>query len=587
MASVEFDYNGTMTVIQCQENQTMNEICDKFITKSKIKGNEIYYCYDGKVGLQFNKELAFIQMANSLDKTRKKMSILVYDINSTDDNKSKVKSKNIICPECNEDITMNIKNYKINLIGCKNNHKVNKILFNEFENTQMIDLKKIKCGICKNKDKSNSYNNEFYKCYECNINLCPLCKLKHNNKHNIYNYDKINITCEKHNELYTNYCKNCKKNICYLCEEEHNNHEIILLRKMMIDKNELMLKLDELKQSINIFKEDINKIMEILNNVKDYLDYYYKLEEYLFNNYDKNERNYEILNNINELLNFNNTILKDINKDNNIETKFKNINNIYNQIYKNEIKLILNIEKKDINKNIYFLDNTDGPVFISERNTTEEHHHDLLEELNESNVELYINNKKYKYQKYFKPEKEGLYEILLKFNILMKDCSYMFYECKNITNIDLSSFNSQNVTNMSEMFTGCSKLTNIDFSSFDTQNVTNMSNMFDNCYNLTNIDLSSFDIQNVNNMCCMFSDCSKLTNIDLSSFNTKKVTNIEGMFFDCLNLTNIDLSSFDTQNVTNMSDMFDNCSKLKEIKLKNGSKIENVINKEKTKIIFK
>ena len=103
MALVEFQYNGIMTVIQCQENQKMKEICNNFITKSKIKENEIYYFYDGKAGAQFNKELTFIQMANSLDKTRKKMSILVYDIGNTDENKSKIKSKNVICPKCNED----------------------------------------------------------------------------------------------------------------------------------------------------------------------------------------------------------------------------------------------------------------------------------------------------------------------------------------------------------------------------------------------------------------------------------------------------------------------------------------------------
>ena len=127
MASVEFQYNGITTLIQCQEDQKIEEICNKFISKSKINENNIYYFYDGKAGVQFNKELTFIQMANSLDKTRKKMSILVYDIANNDENKSKIKSKNIICPECNEDIKMNIKDYKINLIGCKNNHRINKI----------------------------------------------------------------------------------------------------------------------------------------------------------------------------------------------------------------------------------------------------------------------------------------------------------------------------------------------------------------------------------------------------------------------------------------------------------------------------
>ena len=37
----------------------------------------------------------------------------------------------------------------------------------------------------------------------------------------------------------------------------------------------------------------------------------------------------------------------------------------------------------------------------------------------------------------------------------------MFGKCSNLTNINLSSFNTQNVTNMSYMFAGCSNLKEI------------------------------------------------------------------------------------------------------------------------------
>ena len=90
----------------------------------------------------------------------------------------------------------------------------------------------------------------------------------------------------------------------------------------------------------------------------------------------------------------------------------------------NEIKLIAKIEKKDINKDIYFLDNTDGIY------NDGEHHHDNLKELNELNTEIFINNIKYKYTKSFKPEKEGLYEIIIKLNDEIKNCSYMLYNCQ-------------------------------------------------------------------------------------------------------------------------------------------------------------
>ena len=46
-----------------------------------------------------------------------------------------IKSKNIICPECKENIKMDIIDYKINIYECKNGHKKENILLNEFEET--------------------------------------------------------------------------------------------------------------------------------------------------------------------------------------------------------------------------------------------------------------------------------------------------------------------------------------------------------------------------------------------------------------------------------------------------------------------
>ena len=57
----------------------------------------------------------------------------------------------------------------------------------------------------------------------------------------------------------------------------------------------------------------------------------------------------------------------------------------------------------------------------------------------------------------------------------------MFEGCSSLTNIDLSNFNTQNVTDVSFMFSRCSSLKNINLSYFNTQNVTNMSNMFNEC----------------------------------------------------------------------------------------------------------
>ena len=84
--------------------------------------------------------------------------------------------------------------------------------------------------------------------------------------------------------------------------------------------------------------------------------------------------------------------------------------------------------------------------------------HDNLKELNDSNVELYINNEKLNYRKYFNPKKEGIYEIKLIINIDIKDCSFMFFDCDKITNLNLSLFDAEDIINMSEMFYGCKNI---------------------------------------------------------------------------------------------------------------------------------
>ena len=335
MAQVEFQYNGINTIIQCQEDQKLSEICSIFINKSKINENKIYFFYDGKGGAQFDKSLSFTQMANSFDRQRKKMNILILDNDSLNENKTKIKSKNIICPQCGEDIKIKIQNYKINLFDCKNNHSKYNISLNEFESTQIIDLEKIKCGICKEKNKGNTYKNEFFKCYECNMNICPLCKLNHNKEHNIYNYDNKYYICEKHNEIFIHYCNTCKKNICTLCETEHSNHNLILLSQIMPDKKKLLTNKENLKKSIIKFNENINKLIEKLNIVKININNYYIFIKNIINNYDFKKRNYEILYNLNEIINYNINITQDliyINSSDNTKNQLFDIIKIYNKM---------------------------------------------------------------------------------------------------------------------------------------------------------------------------------------------------------------------------------------------------------------
>ena len=160
-------------------------------------------------------------------------------------------------------------------------------------------------------------------------------------------------------------------------------------------------------------------------------------------------------------------------------------------------------------------------------------------------------------------------EVVLGTVYLPDKSDYMFKELVNLTDIDLSGFNTSRVLSMVGLFRACSSLTSIDFSSFDTSKVLDMHEMFYDCTSLQSLDLSSFDTSNVGDgmgdMAHMFGNCSSLTSIDLSSFDTSKVEDMRYMFEGCSRLTSLDLSSFDVSNTTEMGSMFYRCYNLQLI----------------------
>ena len=143
-----FDHNQQKITIQISDlNEIWKDIIEKYARKSGIDIHTVYFIYSGN---QINQEYNVKQIINSDDKISKKIRILVYDIQKTTNNTKMIISKDIICPICQESTQIKIKDYKINLHGCKNGHQINDILLDEFENKQRIDESKIVCGICQN-----------------------------------------------------------------------------------------------------------------------------------------------------------------------------------------------------------------------------------------------------------------------------------------------------------------------------------------------------------------------------------------------------------------------------------------------------
>ena len=182
---IEFNYEGNIINIQSNTDEKIEDIINKFSNKIGKKKEQLYFLYNGQI-LQENSN--FKTQANENDIKRNKMTVLVnenLEENSDEELDSLIKSKYIICPECKESARILFNDYKFEIYECKNRHKMNNIYIQNFKNSQHINESKIKCNDCNEKNKSNSYENAFYICYNCKQNLCPLCKSKHNKTHNI------------------------------------------------------------------------------------------------------------------------------------------------------------------------------------------------------------------------------------------------------------------------------------------------------------------------------------------------------------------------------------------------------------------
>ena len=121
--------------------------------------------------------------------------------------------------------------------------------------------------------------------------------------------------------------------------------------------------------------------------------------------------------------------------------------------------------------------------------------------------------------------------------LLNADSSEMFRDCTGLTSLNVSGFDTSNVTNMSYMFYDCSRLTSLNVSSFDTSKVTDMMATFSSCHKLQVIDVSSWNTSLVTNMAYMFQVCEELLTIYASNnFVTTSVTDSEYMWTDSLKL---------------------------------------------------
>ncbi len=115
-------------------------------------------------------------------------------------------------------------------------------------------------------------------------------------------------------------------------------------------------------------------------------------------------------------------------------------------------------------------------------------------------------------------------------------------------------------------FGALSYVETVKFENLDTSQVTTMENLFRNFINLKELDISTFETSNVTNMNGMFAS-TELTELDLSHFVTEKVTTMKSMFNRCDELYDLDVSSFDIINVTDITSMFRHMDAMRNLDL--------------------
>ena len=154
-------------------------------------------------------------------------------------------------------------------------------------------------------------------------------------------------------------------------------------------------------------------------------------------------------------------------------------------------------------------------------------------------------------------------------------CYCMFQNYKG-TSIDLSNFDTHNITDMSYMFYNCCNLKSLNLFSFNTHKVTDMEAMFYECINLKTLDISEFDTANVMYMERMFRRCKSLKELDISSFYIDNTKTLDDIFWDCKNLETLKVSSGCLQFFLDHKKLlFGNCGKINIISI---SKLDKVVN---------
>ena len=162
----------------------------------------------------------------------------------------------------------------------------------------------------------------------------------------------------------------------------------------------------------------------------------------------------------------------------------------------------------------------------------------------------------------------SLIEIICLDTSLLTSTYNLFYNCKNLTRVDLRNSDFSNVETIERMFTYCSKLVTIEgLNELDTSKVNNMGGLFSDCSSIQELNVKDWDVSKVTNFGAVFRRCTALKTLDISNWDTSSGVIMSGIFTNCSNLTELDLSRWNLNNANSISQMLYGCSKITTIEL--------------------
>ena len=639
---VNFIFNNQRTELNFTQNELIQNILSSFATKINRKIEEFNFLYSGEKLSNYENKTLF-----DLNPTDKDIKISVYEKNkSLENSEEKIMPENmrlkvsdhIICPRCKFMSEIDIKNFKVYVTNCNNNHSMPGLYMNDFITTQYIDESRIICQECKKSQKEfllpdEINSNQLLMC-SCGTPICQSCfqihKDKSSNKnHNSIPYKNKDYFCFEHNIIYSAYCQNCRKNICIKCEDAHNKHQIDLFKKI-VPKDDYILQIkkmnEELISKVKKFNNELNELINLLNNIstniQNDLKIFLQIANKVINDYNLDKKNHQVIQNMKVIHNTLNEspILKNIDTflaDNNSANRIKCMLDMYNTMYlessninidqgfnlnkinsdeiniKEDKKIIENNEKTALKiKKEY--ENFMELKYISNIKCIKQNRIKLFGntfcENNKDNCLFVINEKEYPLSVYYTLTKNDMKVSELEVKLIqinpLTDMSYMFHseEDDPIFLSEITSntrWDTSKVKDMSNLFYNCNSLKTIQgISYWDTSSLTKTSNLFSNCINLTSIDdISKWKMDKVIDMSNMFYNCKNIISLpDVSNWNTKNVKDMRNIFCNCSSLKSLqDISKWNTENVINMTGLFRNCKNLEKLPDISNWVVDNVV----------